>query len=283
MFMLLRSHIRPFNRVSRPGVGRVGIRTDHIDPLGKADRPDSRSRTARRHCLEDKDVRGTFCRKPHTHVTRSFTALPAALLVTLLLPVIAALTAPRALADGIAELENYLSGLNSLSADFRQITISADGGQMIESTGTFYLLRPNRFRWDYETPNEQEIVADGSRIYVHDKELEQVTHSSQKKILDGTPAQLLASDEPVEDYFTLSNLDEGDGRTWVELIPKTEDTEVVKLRIAFVDGQLDTLLMEDRFGQLTRFIFTDLKRNPQLDYAMFRFERPAGSDFLQVN
>jgi len=93
----------------------------------------------------------------------------------------------------------------------------------------------------------------------------------------------LASDEPVEDYFTLSNLDEGDGRTWVELIPKTEDTEVVKLRIAFVDGQLDTLLMEDRFGQLTRFIFTDLKRNPQLDYAMFRFERPAGSDFLQVN
>ncbi|MCF8004873.1 MAG: outer membrane lipoprotein carrier protein LolA [Chromatiaceae bacterium] len=77
-------------------------------------------------------------------------------------------------------------------------------------------------------------------MYVYDKELNQVTHSSQKKILDGTPAQLLASEQPVEDYFTLSNLDEGDGRTWVELVPKTEDTEVAKLRIAFMDGQSST-------------------------------------------
>jgi outer membrane lipoprotein carrier protein len=205
--------------------------------------------------------------------------------VWLMLPLLllTLLGVPQASADGISELKDYLRGLNSLSADFRQITLSADGGQMIESTGAFYLLRPNRFRWDYETPSDQQIVADGSRIYVHDKELNQVTHSSQKKILDGTPAQLLASEQPVEDYFTLRNLDEGDGRVWVELVPKTEDTEVVKLRIAFTDGQLDNLLMEDRFGQLTRFIFTDLKRNPQLDYAMFRFERPAGSDFLQVD
>jgi len=193
------------------------------------------------------------------------------------------LTAPVALADGIAELKHYLRGLNSLSADFRQITLSADGGQMLESTGTFYLLRPDRFRWDYDSPTEQQIVADGRRIYVHDKELEQVTHSSQKKILDGTPAQLLASEEPVEEYFDLRNIDEGDGRTWVELIPKTEDTEVAKLRIAFRNDSLDTLLMEDRFGQLTRFIFTDLERNPQLDYAMFRFEQPTGSDFLQID
>ncbi|WP_242513452.1 outer membrane lipoprotein chaperone LolA [Halochromatium salexigens] len=214
---------------------------------------------------------------------RSLAALPARLLLVLLLPLMTLLSTPQARADGIAELKDYLSGLNSLSADFRQITLGADGEQMIESSGTFYLLRPNRFRWDYDTPNEQQIVADGSRIYVHDQDLNQVTHSSQKKILDGTPAQLLASEKPVEDYFELRTLDEGDGRTWIELTPKAEDTEVVKLRIAFIDGQLDTLLMEDRFGQLTRFIFDDLERNPQLDYALFRFERPPGSDFLQAD
>lgn len=186
-------------------------------------------------------------------------------------------------ADGIAELKDYLSGLNSLSADFRQITITADGGQTLESTGTFYLLRPNRFRWDYETPSEQQIIADGSRIYVWDKELEQVTHRSQKAVLDGTPAQLLASDKPVEDYFRLSDLDRSDGRTWVELVPKTADTEVARLQIGFRRGELDTLVMEDRFGQLTRFIFTDLKRNPQLQYSMFRFKRPSKGDFLQID
>jgi len=186
-------------------------------------------------------------------------------------------------ADGVTMVKDYLRGLNSLQADFRQITLAADGGEMIESRGTFYLLRPNRFRWDYETPSEQLIVADGKRIYVYDKELAQVSHRSQKAILDGTPAQLLASNEPPEKYFTMRNIDRGDGRVWAELVPKTTETDVEKLQIGFVDGELDTLVMEDRFGQLTRFIFTDLDRNPQLQYAMFRFKRPAGADFLKID
>ena len=192
-------------------------------------------------------------------------------------------TSHTAGADGVAMVKDYLRGLNSLQADFRQITLAADGGEMIESRGTFYLLRPNRFRWDYETPSEQLIVADGKRIYVYDKELAQVSHRSQKAILDGTPAQLLASNEPPEEYFTMRNIDRDDGRVWAELVPKTAETDVEKLQIGFTDGELDTLVMEDRFGQLTRFIFTDLDRNPQLQYDMFRFKRPAGADFLKID
>jgi outer membrane lipoprotein carrier protein len=194
-----------------------------------------------------------------------------------------ALTGTAGAADGVALVKDYLQGLNSLQAEFRQITIPADESQMFESSGTFSLLRPNRFRWDYRTPSDQAIVADGSRIYVYDKELNQVTHRSQKQVLDGTPAQLLASREPPDKYFTIRDFDRGDERTWAELIPKTEDTDVEKLQIGFVDGELDTLVMEDRFGQLTRFIFTKIDRNPQLQYDSFRFERPTGADFLQVD
>lgn len=200
-------------------------------------------------------------------------------------PLLLALLLPAATvqADGIETLKRYLTGLNSLSADFRQITITADGGQTFESSGTFYLLRPNRFRWDYQRPSAQQIIADGRRIYLYDQELNQVSHRGQKQVLDGTPAQLLASDQPVEDYFRLSNVDRGDERTWVELVPKTADTDVARLHIAFIGRELDTLVMEDRFGQLTRFAFSNLKRNPSLDYAMFRFDRPAGADLLQID
>ena len=186
-------------------------------------------------------------------------------------------------ADGVKEVDDYLRGLNALQADFRQITIPADGGPALEASGTFYLLRPNRFLWEYEAPTPQRIVADGKRIYVHDTELNQVTQTSQKSVLDGTPAQLLASREPPEKYFTIRDIDRADNRTWAELIPKTRDTEVAKLQIGFVDGELDTMLMEDRFGQLTRFIFSNVNRNPQLQYSMFRFERPPGADFLQID
>jgi outer membrane lipoprotein carrier protein len=191
--------------------------------------------------------------------------------------------AAAARADGVAMLKDYLRGLNSLSAEFRQITIPADGVGDIEARGTFYLLRPNRFRWEYRSPSEQLIVADGKRVYLEDKELNQVTHQAQKKALDGTPAQLLASDQPVERYFRIRNLDLGDGLTWVELTPKTKDSQVVKLRIGFHRGELAELLMEDQFGQLSRFIFTDLKRNPRLAYSMFRFKRPTGGDFLKFD
>jgi outer membrane lipoprotein carrier protein len=197
--------------------------------------------------------------------------------------ILACLFAGQAWADGVSAVTDYLRGLNSLQADFRQITIPSDGGAELDANGTFYLLRPNRFLWEYDAPSDQIIVADGKRIYMHDTELNQVTHRSQKKILDGTPAQLLASREPPEKYFRISNLDRDDHRTWAELIPKTEDTDVVKLQIGFVDGELDTLLMEDRFGQLTRFIFTDVDRNPKLQYSMFRFERPRGADFLAID
>ncbi len=186
-------------------------------------------------------------------------------------------------ADGIAMLKDYLKGLNSLSAEFRQITMTSGGASTLEASGTFYLMRPGRFRWEYRTPSEQLIVADGTRVYVHDLELEQVTHQSEKKALDGTPAQLLASNEPVDKYFRIRNFDRGDQRTWVELVPKDPDTQVERLQIGFSGGELDTLVMEDRFGQLTRLIFTDIDRNPQLQYSMFRFKRPPGGDFLQID
>ena len=209
----------------------------------------------------------------------------ALLFYTLLLAMpIALLSTPQAFAaDGVKMVKDYLRGLNSLQADFRQITLAADGDEMIESRGTFYLLRPNRFRWDYATPSEQLIVADGRRIYVYDKELAQVSQRSQKAILDGTPAQLLASSEPPEKYFSMRNIDRGDHRVWAELVPKTAETDVEKLQIGFADGELDTLVMEDRFGQLTRFIFTNLDRNPKLQYDFFRFNRPAGADFLKID
>ncbi|MCG6942571.1 MAG: outer membrane lipoprotein chaperone LolA [Thiohalocapsa sp.] len=202
----------------------------------------------------------------------------------LALVLMAMVTTPAiASTDGVKEVGDYLRGLNALQADFRQITIPADGGPALEASGTFYLLRPNRFLWEYDKPSPQRIVADGKRIYVHDVELNQVTQTSQKKVLDGTPAQLLASREPPEKYFRIRDIDRGDNRTWAELIPKTQDTEVAKLQIAFMDGELDTMLMEDRFGQLTRFVFTNVDRNPRLQYSMFRFKRPPGADYLDMD
>jgi len=186
-----------------------------------------------------------------------------------------------AAAGGAERLKTYLNGLRSLSSNFDQITLSADGGRMLESEGMLYLKRPGKFRWEYSKPAEQVIVADGKTVWLHDLELDQVSQKGQDSALSGTPAQLLANDQPIERHFEVSPWEGGDEREWVELIPKAKDTQVVKIRIGFVGDQLDTMLMEDSFGQLTRFTFTRTQRNPSLKDDLFRLPRSATSDFIE--
>jgi len=206
-----------------------------------------------------------------------FNLFPLLTLLTLLTGTTLALAAP----SGEERLRAYLKGLDTLSADFHQFTLSADGGRMIESEGSFYLKRPGRFRWEYRAPMEQVIVADGSRVWLHDIELDQISHQSEASALKGTPAQLLASDEPIERHFEIRNWNPEDGRVWVELQPKNAEGQVARIRIGFIGETLDTLLMEDSFGQITRFSFLKTKRNPKLDPKLFIMEQPIGGDFLE--
>ena len=201
----------------------------------------------------------------------------ALLALTLLVP--ASLRA----ADGSQRLDDYLKGLSSLKSSFEQVTFNSDRTQMMEASGTFYLQRPGRFRWEYDTPNRQVIVADGKRVYLHDLDLDQVSHQSQAKALRGTPALLLASGGPIEDHFKTRPIESRDGRDWVELIPKASDTDVVRIELGFGGKELDSLIMEDSFGQMTRLNFSATQRNPSLDPDLFEVDERAVDEFLSFD
>ncbi|AGA91178.1 periplasmic chaperone LolA [Thioflavicoccus mobilis 8321] len=208
-------------------------------------------------------------------------AVASALVLALVLLVLA--TGSSLAADGAARLDAYLRGLATLQADFHQVTFNSDRTEMLESDGRFYLKRPGRFRWEYSTPFAQVIIADGKRVYVHDLELEQVYHRSQQAALRGTPALLLTQDEPIEDLFVVTPMEGGSEREWVALRPKDPDTEIERIEIGFDGDQLDTLVMFDRFGQVTHLRFTDIRRNLPLDDALFHFDESVGGDFLEFD
>ncbi|CRI64127.1 Outer-membrane lipoprotein carrier protein [Thiocapsa sp. KS1] len=185
--------------------------------------------------------------------------------------------------DGAKRVNDYLAGLTSLRADFEQFTFNAERTRMMESRGTLYLQRPGRFRWEYSTPNRQVIIADGSRVYLHDLELKQVSHQSQSRALSGTPALLLADGGPIEKHFEASPIEGTDGRTWVELVPKAQDTDVVRIELGFGKDNLESLIMEDSFGQTTRLNFTGAERNATLSPDLFKMEQGAMDDFLSFD
>lgn len=183
-------------------------------------------------------------------------------------------------ADGTQRLEKFLKGLDTLQADFLQTIERPDEEGIFSTSGTFYLKRPGQLRWEYEGQDGQLIVADGRRIWLHDKELEQVSHRSQKSALEGTPAQLLSTKEPVDRHFEISELASDDGMTWLELQPKDKEAQFNQVRLALQGDELRRMEMSDNFGQITRFVFANVQRNPKLDAKLFEFHPPSGIDLI---
>ena len=174
-------------------------------------------------------------------------------------------------------IDSFLNDLKTFQADFSQ-TVENEGGSSRTVKGVLYLSRPGKFRWDYEGDEAQLIVADGKRVWLLDRELEQVSHQGQASALRGTPAQLLSDNSGVDKHFTVQGEQKEAGTDWTLLQPKDEDSQVDMVRIGFSGKKLVALEMQDKFGQTTRFRFSDSIRNPVLAQELFRFKAPSGFD-----
>lgn len=180
--------------------------------------------------------------------------------------------------SGPAQMKRFLSGLTALQANFEQSVENSDQTRSLRSIGTFYLQRPDRFRWDYSEPERQLIVADGRNIWLYDPDLEQVSVQLQSRALRGTPAQLLASEDPVENSFQVADAGRRDGLDWVQLIPRDSESQFERILLGFASDELRRMEMADKFGQTTRFRFFDIRHNPRFDRELFHFEPPENAD-----
>ena len=178
------------------------------------------------------------------------------------------------------QLDNFLDGLNTLKADFSQELIDTETDQVSHSRGVFYLSRPERFRWVYRGEYPRYIIADGKTIWLVEEDIQQVSQRSQKAALKGTPASLFASALDLDRDFDIKDLGQRMGLGWLKLIPKKEDSQFEQILLAFEGDKLARMEMADRFGQVTRFDFFNLQRNPPLDDSLFRFVPPPGYDIL---
>ncbi|MBN1239335.1 MAG: outer membrane lipoprotein chaperone LolA, partial [Gammaproteobacteria bacterium] len=127
--------------------------------------------------------------------------------------------------DGAAALDRFLDEVETLEARFEQKLWSADERVLQSASGTLTLRRPNEFRWSYEEPYEQLVVADAKNIWIYDVELEQVTVTPMDDAAASTPAMLLSGDSAVREGFTVSETFERDGLDWVRLSPQLKGTD----------------------------------------------------------
>ena len=200
--------------------------------------------------------------------------LKAALLSCLLILPLAAQ------ADGVSSLKKFYDETHAIKADFHQIVTDKQGQKIQEVYGEMQLKRPNKFRWDYHKPFEQQIISDGKQVWLYDTELAQVSVRELSKALGSSPAALLAGDDSLDKNFRLVNAYRKDGLDWVSTNPKDSDTGFNKISLAFKNDVLQEMDMIGSFGHQTKILFSNVVHNPVIEPKTFLFQPPKGVDVV---
>ncbi len=185
-------------------------------------------------------------------------------------------------ATGLESLEGFLKNTRSGKAQFSQtVTPPPKEGQALRvknSSGSFEFQRPKHFRFVYQKPFEQTIVADGQTLWLYDVDLNQVTARKQAQALGSTPIALIATApdlKALQADFLLSNAPDKDGLQWVNGAPRASDSQVIGIRVGFKGEELAVLEILDSFGQKSVLRFSQLQTNLALDADIFVFKPPA--------
>jgi outer membrane lipoprotein carrier protein len=198
-----------------------------------------------------------------------------------LFAVAAGLLAGSASAASIDELRSFLTQTTTARGEFVQrVTPRSGAATQPPTSGQFVFQRPGKFRWLYQKPYEQLIVADGERLIIYDKDLNQATIRRLQASLPSSPASILFGSNEFEREFEVSDAGTRDGLAWIVARPRARDTAFERIEIGFRDGLPGAMRLVDNFGQTTQLTFSNVERNPKLDSDVFSFTPPAGADVL---
>jgi len=190
-------------------------------------------------------------------------------------------TVPANAAGSIEKLQAFIAQTRSARASFSQQVLDKSAKVVQSASGTLAFSRPGKFRWEYQKPYEQLIIGDGERLWVYDKDLEQVTVKRLQGALGSSPAALLAGSNEIEAFYNLNATGVRRGLDWLEAYPRDSETMFAKVRMGFKGNMLDTMELYDKLGQITVIRFSRIERNPRLAEDTFEFTPPPGVDVIE--
>ena len=183
-------------------------------------------------------------------------------------------------ASGLDDFLAFNSATKTATATFEQQAYDRNGKVVDRSSGRFAFARPGKFRWAYEKPHQQLLVADGSKLWIYDPDLQQVTVKRIDQAISSTPAALLAGKDDITKLFTLRDAGTKDGLAWVEALPRAKDTGFDRVRLGMQGKTLAAMELYDQLGGHTVLRFTQMKENVALPPATFAFTPPQGADVI---
>lgn len=193
----------------------------------------------------------------------------------------AALVTSTAFAGARDELKSFTTGLKGLDGQFTQQVHDGNGKLKETSSGQVSLSAPRLFRWEYTKPYPQLIVTDGSKVWIYDPDLQQVTVREQGAEEQNTPLSALIDPGKLDQQFNVKEAGTADGLQWLALTPKNGgEASFESARLGFGKEGLARMEVKDAVGQRTTLSFSGWKRNPAFASGTFKYAPGKGVDVI---
>ena len=183
------------------------------------------------------------------------------------------------------EVDAHYNHLRTLQANFTEIYRGA--GISREESGTLWLKRPGRMRWNYQKPREKLFVSDGKTAWFYVPGEQQARRTPMKKLEDlrSPLAYLLGKTKLRKEFEALSLAPDAPpwhpGDTVLRGVPKfMEGVNQVLMEIA-PDGKIVRLVVDGADGSTTEYRFEDQQENLEIADRQFQFTPPPGVQVIE--
>jgi len=185
-----------------------------------------------------------------------------------------------------AAVDAHYNHLRSLEAEFMEV-YSGSGIQRTES-GTLWLKKPGKMRWEYRSPREKLFVSNGKDAWFYVPDDRQARKESAKKLEDiRSPLAFLLGKTKLEKELRGLSLAPDiaplqAGGTVLRGVPKGLEERISEIVLEIApDNRIVRLIIQDADGASTDYRFSDQKEDVAIADGRFDFRAPAGIEIVE--
>jgi outer membrane lipoprotein carrier protein len=183
-------------------------------------------------------------------------------------------------------VDSHYNHLRSLQADFTEI-YRGNGMERTES-GTLWLKKARKMRWEYRSPREKLFLTDGQDAWFYVPGEQQARREPFRKLEDlRSPLGFLLGKTKLEKELQGLSLAPDiapvtSGGVILRGVPKGMEDQISQVLIEIQpDHQIARIVLEGADGSVTEYRFSQQKENVAVSDERFRFTPPPGVETIE--
>lgn len=203
----------------------------------------------------------------------------------LALAAVAARGADFDLRGTLARVQDRYNNLKTMQLEFEQtLSYASQPRASRTETGTLYLRRPGRMRWEYKVPAKKLFLSDGKDAYFYSPSMNRAEKTKLKESDDmRAPLAFLIGRLDFDRDFREYRVKEEGGKRWITALPKSEKAPYREVRFLLGgDGRIVELRVLGHDQSVMDYGFRDERVNPPLPDSLFQFQLPPGVELVDL-